>query len=234
MALTDNPYYVIMKNQPQSFFEINYQFKNPAAGQEAMLCLETVCRMLKEQREMTDILNTLWPLYFENWVKHTAWKLDAKPEYYLNAVNPLLHKSYAKFLQDENKKVEVIADNISHNRGIRCYTMHASKGLEADVVYIIDANEGLIPNARKLEQMLKMECSMDAARSIREERALCYVACTRAREELYIVTTTKEPASMLLGRNDFASYDLVYENYQATGDDIEAFNNFSERYVPKT
>ena len=233
MGLTDNPYYQIMKSHPQSFFEINYQFSNPQSGQEAIACLEQVTQMLNERRDLTDIFNTMWPLYNECWLKHNAWKLDAKPEYYLNAINPLLHKPYAKFLQDEQKKLEIIEENENHHRGIRCYTMHASKGLEADIVYIVDANDGLIPNARKLEQMVKMQCSMDAARAIREERALCYVACTRAREELYIVTTTRDVAPMLTGENTFQSYDLVYESYKATGDDIEAFNNFTERYVPE-
>lgn len=233
IPLNENPYYIIMKQQPQSFFEVHYQFNNPQAGQEAIMCLEVVTKLLKEEAEMTEILNTLWPLYNKCWVKNTAWKLDAKPEYYLNSVNPLLHKTYAKFLNDENKKLEVIEENALHNRGIRCYTMHASKGLEADIVYIIDANEGLIPNMKKLDQMVEAECSMDAARSVREERALCYVACTRAKEALYIVHTSSECASMLQGVNMFSAYDTVYENYVNPGDDVTAFTKFTERYVPE-
>lgn len=233
IPLDESPYYIIMKKVPQPFFEVHYQFRNPQAGQEAIICLETVSRMIKDQAEMTDILNTIWPLYYECWVKKNAWKLDAKPEYYLNAINPLLHKSWSKFLQDEREKEKVMEDSKLHNRGIRCYTMHASKGLEADIVFIIDANEGLIPNAKKLEQMINAECHMDAARAIREERALCYVACTRAKKELYIVHTSADCASMLQGRNTFGAYDIVYENYVKTGDDIAAFNAFAERYVPK-
>ena len=69
-----------------------------------------------------------------------------------------MHKTYTQFLQDEAKKEQLIRENEKYFRGVRCYTMHASKGLEADVVYILDANDGLIPNTSKLNKMLKKDC----------------------------------------------------------------------------
>ena len=65
---------------------------------------------------------------------------------------------------------------------------------------------------------------------IREERSLCYVACTRAKEVLNIVSTD-EPAAMLLGENPYSQYDSVYQYYRVTGDDIAAFENFVKEYV---
>lgn len=55
-------------------------------------------------------------------------------------------------------------------------TMHAAKGLEFPVVFVIGTEEGIFPGRQSQE---------DEA-SIEEERRLCYVAMTRAREELYI------------------------------------------------
>ena len=163
-------------------------------------------------------------------MKSNSWGLEASPKYYLASVQCLVHKDYVTFMQDEMKKMNVIKESEAYQRGIRCYTMHASKGLEADIVYIIDANEGLIPNASKLKDMDKNRCDMDAARMIREERSLCYVACTRAKEVLNIVSTD-EPAAMLLGENPYSQYDSVYQYYRVTGDDIAAFENFVKEYV---
>ena len=60
-------------------------------------------------------------------------------------------------------------------RGLRLMTMHSSKGLEFDAVYIMNAVEGIIPyNKAKLSS------------EIEEERRMLYVAMTRARHKLYI------------------------------------------------
>ncbi len=59
------------------------------------------------------------------------------------------------------------------NTGISILTMHASKGLEFDIVFLPDLNEGLLPHKKAL--------SPD---QIQEERRLLYVAMTRARSHL--------------------------------------------------
>ena len=55
-------------------------------------------------------------------------------------------------------------------------TVHASKGLEFDYVFIIGSEEGKFPLAR----------SMDSPDELEEERRLMYVAITRARKKLYV------------------------------------------------
>ena len=225
-----HPFYEICTKQGCSPFEVNYQFKDIATGSRAMTILMEVQEMLRNKRTMKDILNYMWPMYEEVWLRSNSWRLEASPKYYLASVQCLVHKDYVTFMQDEMKKMNVIKESEAYQRGIRCYTMHASKGLEADIVYIIDANEGLIPNASKLKDMDKNRCDMDAARMIREERSLCYVACTRAKEVLNIVSTD-EPAAMLLGENPYSQYDSVYQYYRVTGDDIAAFENFVKEYV---
>lgn len=59
--------------------------------------------------------------------------------------------------------------------GVRLLTMHASKGLEFDSVFLIQANEGRIPDPRALKEQ-----------GTEEERRLFYVAMTRAKESLKI------------------------------------------------
>jgi len=63
---------------------------------------------------------------------------------------------------------------------ITLMTMHASKGLEFPAVFIVGLEEGLFPHSRTLINPSEIE----------EERRLCYVAITRAKEKL-ILTYTK-------------------------------------------
>ena len=72
----------------------------------------------------------------------------------------------------------------------RCYTIHSAKGLEADAVYIIDCEEGVIPSSKNLTGYVKEKCLYEAARMLRNERNLLYVAATRARDEVHICYTT--------------------------------------------
>lgn len=230
-SLNENPYYTICKKTACSIFEVNYQFKNPQSGALAMETLLEVHDQMKAGETVGALFNTLWKLYYEVYVRQNEWRFEAKPEYYIQSVNILTRKPYSQFIQDEIRKKTITEESERYQRGVRCYTMHASKGLEADCVYILDANDGLIPNVSKLTNMVKKDCMLDAARAIREERSLCYVACTRAKEELYIIYTSENPAPILMCENPYGMYDAVFESNTVHTDDIRAFTDFTERYV---
>ena len=120
---------------------------------------------------------------------------------------------------------------IEANTGIRCYTMHAAKGLEADVVYILDAEDGIIPNNSKIKDMVNKDCPVEAAREIRNERSLCYVAATRARESLIIQYRSILSPLFKTNSDDYSDLDDVYKYNMHTETDIEAFDEFITEFV---
>jgi DNA helicase-2/ATP-dependent DNA helicase PcrA len=69
------------------------------------------------------------------------------------------------------------ADSDSNEQKVTLMTIHAAKGLEFPVVFMVGMEEGIFPNARVFEA---------GPHELEEERRLCYVGMTRAREELHL------------------------------------------------
>jgi len=69
------------------------------------------------------------------------------------------------------------ADNSADGEKVTLMTLHAAKGLEFPVVFIIGMEEGIIPHARVFDA---------SPAELEEERRLAYVGMTRAREELHL------------------------------------------------
>jgi len=72
---------------------------------------------------------------------------------------------------------EDLPDKKTAENAVTLMTVHAAKGLEFPLVYLVGMEEDLFPHARSLA---------DGRESLKEERRLCYVALTRARKHLII------------------------------------------------
>lgn len=81
--------------------------------------------------------------------------------------------------QTDMSKNQVSSDQ--DNRPVTLMTLHASKGLEFKNVFMVGMEEGLFPHSRSLMDREELE----------EERRLCYVGMTRAKENLFLSYTRK-------------------------------------------
>jgi len=82
------------------------------------------------------------------------------------------------------ENVALIADVDTLNEtgeAVTLITLHSSKGLEFDVVFLVGMEEGVFPHSRSLGSDTELE----------EERRLAYVGMTRARQELHLTHATR-------------------------------------------
>lgn len=95
----------------------------------------------------------------------------------------ILYPNIQDYLNFVEKEKETEKKNINNNQNqnlVNLMTFHTSKGLEYKVVFIIDANDGLIPHKKSIKE-----------NDIETERRLFYVGMTRAKDILHILFTVR-------------------------------------------
>jgi DNA helicase-2/ATP-dependent DNA helicase PcrA len=83
--------------------------------------------------------------------------------------------------QDEKGKPKLSTYNKEKANAVTLMTLHAAKGLEYPVIFMVGMEEGLFPHSRSLFDINELE----------EERRLAYVGMTRAMELLYLTFANK-------------------------------------------
>jgi DNA helicase II / ATP-dependent DNA helicase PcrA len=120
-----------------------------------------------------------WKMWDEKHTKEAEEKLENIQEF-MRLVERYKQENPDKTLSDFLQEVSLLMDfdQDAKENSVRMMSIHASKGLEFPVVFIVGCNEGLFPSWRSREQ-----------KDIEEERRLAYVGITRAGEELFMTYT---------------------------------------------
>jgi DNA helicase-2/ATP-dependent DNA helicase PcrA len=106
-------------------------------------------------------------------------------------------------------------DSASGDDKVTLMTLHAAKGLEFPVVFMVGMEEGIFPHSRIYES---------GPAELEEERRLCYVGMTRAREELHL---TYARSRLQFGQR---AYNQVSRFIADMGDQVAAIDEPS--YAP--
>jgi len=121
--------------------------------------------------------------------------------------------------------------------GIKVTTIHKAKGLEAKIVFIIGLTQGYggFPNVRDADRIFQMIKKSNFELLMEEERRVFYVALTRAKEELFLISEVgnesefiKEIPGEFLDRNNFLILALksTQKICKHCGEEIEEVFNY--------
>lgn len=174
----------ILRNEIVSIDELMAFFTNKRWMIERLDKLQFDLRMIKQMRPYAAINYIFQGVGYEDYLEEYADYRRMKPEELYEVRDELLQaaKEYKTFdewflhIENYGKELEQqAAFNNRNENAVELSTMHSSKGLEYDIVYIIDAVEGVTPHSKAV---------LDE--DIEEERRLFYVAATRARHELHV------------------------------------------------
>ena len=222
---TDCPPVMAMRSAHKSIFEINYRFQEQSS-KEILGAMFQAKNLIEANKSAGNVYMQLMGVYEKYIFQREWWKLDNEKEFYLNLAAPVCNtKPYPLMVNEELDKEQKNIEAIKAGIGIRCYTMHSAKGLEADVVYILDCDEGTFPNAKVMKNKEKAHCDIDIAVDIQSERNLLYVAITRAKDEVFISYSGQEVARLISNPADpeYAKYDTIYEAGNVDYDDAAEF-----------
>lgn len=109
---------------------------------------------------------------------------------------------------------------------VKLMTIHASKGLEFPVVFIIGFSEGIFPSSKTIEQRKKA--------GLEEERRLCYVAITRARERLFLMDSEGFSQNGIKKLPSRFLFEIGAGNYVRVGEISKELEEESRAYISKT
>lgn len=163
--------------------------KIPAIKGKASLGLKNFARLLTELREVLDatpdevMRQVIDRSGYRRMLKESAEPDDqerlANVEELVTAAHQFHEEDNSRTISDFLENITLASDVDGFDEKQDCVavmTLHAAKGLEFPVVYMIANEQGILPHERSMKEKAELE----------EERRLAFVGMTRAEEELYL------------------------------------------------
>jgi len=157
-----------------------------ARAKTALVGFGNLIGSIAEERENLDLLDIIDAVLERS--GYQRWLLDQERgeermeniQEFRASARDYLHLGRIESLTAFLESVSLVADVDSMEDradAITLITLHQAKGLEFPVVFMVGMEEGLLPHSRSVDDPTQLE----------EERRLCYVGVTRARERLYLL-----------------------------------------------
>ncbi len=141
-------------------------------------------------------------------------------DFIINKTNPnkkILILSRTKYMYD-NEISKLFKDKLQY-KDLDVLTMHRAKGLEADIVILLNANEGIVPMINTMSETQQI-FGVSIKDILDEELRLLYVALTRAKEKIYILNEAHNSSEVIkslnskevyIYNNKLTQYDAIYK-----------------------
>ncbi|MBP5594329.1 MAG: ATP-dependent helicase [Pseudobutyrivibrio sp.] len=171
--------------------DILYFYKDNYSAYQRVLALNSDILLISRMSPYAAINYIRNVMGYDNFLKEEAVKNGASFEEYFDVINFLLEIiKDCKNIKQAIDKLNVLRYKVDYENKnkqvdkagkVGLYTLHSSKGLEFDTVFIMGVNEGIIPTNRA-----------DTDEAIEGERRLFYVGITRTKRALYLTYTNKK------------------------------------------
>ena len=173
-----------LKNTQINFEQLREYYKDKDWMCDRITTLETHLKILGTLSPFAAINFIRKGMGFEEYLREYAQYRKIKPEELLETLDRI-HEStkgmknlaqWQVYIEEYTKRLnEQARKQQDHREGVTISTLHAVKGLEYDIVYILNVNEGSIPYRKAV-----------LAEAVEEERRLFYVGMTRAKKKLVL------------------------------------------------
>ena len=173
-----------------NFNELREYYKDKDWMCDRITTLETHLRILGTLSPFAAINFIRKGMGFEEYLREYAQYRKIKPEELLETLDRI-HESakgmktlvkWQAYIEEYTKRLnEQARKQQDKKEGVTISTLHAVKGLEYDIVYILNVNEGSIPYRKAV-----------LAEAVEEERRLFYVGMTRAKKKLVLAYVKRQ------------------------------------------
>ena len=179
-----------LKNSKISFHDLREYYKDKDWMCDRITTLETHLRILGTLSPFAAVNFIRKGMGYEEYLREYAQFRRLKPEELLEILDRIHEstrgmknlKQWEDYIEDYTEKLnEQAKRQRDRKEGVTVSTLHAVKGLEYDIVYILNVNEGSIPYRKAV-----------LAEAVEEERRLFYVGMTRARRKLVLAYVNRQ------------------------------------------
>lgn len=216
------------------FYEIPIKYlgikNNGSTPEDDMLKIKELSQRLKKRENICNILMDIMALFNKNYWCYTKMLTDFPQD-----LEDLIMRDFSremswieyKFMKIDQE--EAIRKYTAKGIGVQLSTMHALKGLEFQTVHLIELEDGSFPLINDIDGYSDEEVTQ----LVNDELRLFYVACTRAKDNLYLYWSNKNPSAFKFLNDEY----LKKFSDDSTNDSLEAsvfsdLKDFSDTSVP--